>query len=171
MRQQRLRMARILRILMFLVALSLPVAVQPAGEPLAEVDGEAITAQEVEKALAAQLTNLEEQIYNLKRQKVEALSAERLLAQEAAKRGLSVQALLEAEVAAKVGLVSEQEIEASYQANKAHLKGDEATVREQIRAQLQNQKLAARREAFLQSLRSQAQVVIYLKAHPSSGSR
>jgi hypothetical protein len=55
-------------------------------------------------------------------------------------------------VTAKLGLVTKQEVESSSQANKARLKGDEAAVREQIRAHLQKQKLAARREAFVQSL-------------------
>jgi hypothetical protein len=41
-------------------------------------------------------------------------------------------------------------------ANKACLKGDEATLREQSRAHLQNQKLAGQRDAFVQSIRSQA---------------
>jgi protein-disulfide isomerase len=156
----------ILWALVLLVALGLAVAAQtPAkAEPLAEVDGQAISAEEVEKAIAAQLTQLEEQIYTLKRQKVEALIAERLLTQEAAKRGMTVQALLDAEVTTKVEPVTEQEIETFYQANKARLKGEEATVREQIRAHLQKQKLAAQREAFVQSLRFQATVVVYLKA-------
>jgi protein-disulfide isomerase len=147
------------------VTLGLAVTAQtPAkGEPLAELDGEAITA-EVEKAIAAQLSKLQEQIYDLKRQQVEALIAERLLTQEAAKRGVTIQALLDAEVTTKVALITEQEIETFYQANKARLKGDEATVREQIRVRLQKQKLAARREAFVQSLRSEATVVVHLKA-------
>lgn len=165
MRQRRFHPITILFTFTLLLALGLPVAAQ-ASEPLAEVDGEAITAEEVEKALGAQLRKLEEQIYRLKRQKLEALISERLLAKEAAKRGLSVQALLDAEVAGKVGPVSEEEIETFYQANKARLKGEEATVREQIRAHLRNQKLAAQREAFLESLRSQAKVVVYLQAPP-----
>jgi hypothetical protein len=77
---------------------------------------------------------------------------------------MTVQALLEAEVSTKVAPVTEPEIETFYQANKARLKGDEATVREQIRAHLQKQELAARREGFVQSLRSQATVVVHLKA-------
>jgi protein-disulfide isomerase len=135
-----------------------------ASAPLAEVDGERITAEEVEKAIAAQLSKLEEQIYDLKRQQVEALITERLLAREAAKRGVTIQALLDAEVTTQVALVTEQEIETFYQANKARLKGDEATVREQIRAHLQKQKLAAQRGTFVQSLRSQASVVVHLQA-------
>jgi protein-disulfide isomerase len=149
---------------MLLMALGLPAVAQtPAkAEPLAEVNGEAISAEEVEGALAAQLTQLQEQIYTLKRQKLDALIAEKLLAKEAARRGVSVPALLDAEVTSKIALVTEQEIAAFYQANKARLKGEEATLRPQIRAHLQNQKLSAQREAFLQSLRSQASVVVRL---------
>jgi protein-disulfide isomerase len=145
---------------MLLLALGLLAAAHApaASEPLAEVDGEAIVAEEVEKAIAAQLSKLEEQIYTLKRQKVEALIAERLLAREAEKRGLH------AEVTTNVALVTEQEIETFYQANRDRLKSDEATLCEQIRAHLQKQKLVARREAFVQSLRSQANVVVHLKA-------
>jgi len=139
---------------------------EAASEPLAEVDDIAITSEEVEKPLASQLSKLEEQIYNLKRQRVEALINEKLLAREAAKRGISVPALLDAEVTSKVGLVTEQEVEKTYQQNKANLKGDESTVRNQIRASLQNNKLAAKREEFLSSLRSQAKVVVNLKPPP-----
>jgi protein-disulfide isomerase len=138
----------------------------PKGEPLAEVDGEMSTAEEVDKALAAPPTKLHEPIYHLRRQKVEALVTEKLLAQEAAKRDVSVQTLLDTEVIAQVGLVSEPEIEAFYQVNKARLQGEEAAVREQLRGQLQNQKLAAQRDTFLRSLRSQAAVAIHLKAPP-----
>jgi protein-disulfide isomerase len=128
------------------------------------VDGRAITAEEVEKAIATQLSKLEEQIYDLKRQQVEAVIAERLLAREAAKRGVTVHALLDAEVTTKVALVTEREIATFYQANKAQLKGEEAAIRERIRAHLQKQKLAAQRGAFVQSLRSQANVVVHLQA-------
>jgi len=138
----------------------------PAPQPLAEVDGEAIGSEEVDKALGAQLQRLEEQVYTLRRQKLDALIADRLLAREAAKRGVSAQALLDAEVTSKVKLVTEQEVERYYQANKARLRGDEATVRAQIRNQLQNQMLAAQREAFIGSLRAQANVVVRLSPPP-----
>ena len=157
---------RSLWILFLLVGFGWPAAAQAAGDALAEVDGVAITSEEVEKSLSGQLSKLEEQIYNLKRQKVDALINEKLLAKEAAKRSVSVPALLDAEVTSKVGLVTEQEIEKFYQENKAQLKGEEASLREQIRSHLQNQKLAAKREEFLKSLRSQATVVVNLKAPP-----
>src|ERR671918_2137880 len=152
--------------LLSLLSLGFPVALGAADEPLAQVDGVTITAEDVEKPLASQLSKLEEQIYNLKRQRVEALINEKLLAKAAAKRGVSVPALLDAEVTSKVGLVTEQEIEKFYQENRAQLKGEESTVREQLRGHLQNQKLAAKREEFLKSLRSQAKVVVNLKPPP-----
>jgi len=151
---------------LLLLGLGISLPALAASEPLAEVDGVAITSEEVEKPLAPQLSKLEEQIYNLKRQRVEALINEKLLAKEAAKKGISVTALLDAEVTAKVGLVTEQEIEKFYQENKAQLKGEESSLRDQIRAHLQNQKLATKREEFLKSLRSQAKVVVYLKPPP-----
>ena len=153
-------------ILFLALAIGFPAAAQAAGEVLAEVDGVAITSEEVEKPLGPQLSKLEEQIYNLKRQRVDALINEKLLAKEAAKRSVSIPALLDGEVTAKVGLVTEQEIESFYQTNKGQIKGDEAQVRDQIRSYLQNQKLQTRREAFVQSLRAQAKVVVNLKAPP-----
>jgi len=150
-------------ILLFLAGLGFPFTARAADAPLAVVDGVAITSEEVEKPLAPQLSKLEEQIYNLKRQRIDALINERLLAMEAAKRGISVPALIDAEVTSKVGLVTEQEIEILYQQNKAQLKGEESSLRDQLRGHLQNQKLTAQREEFLKSLRSQAKIVVNLK--------
>jgi protein-disulfide isomerase len=152
--------------LLLLLWLGCPVSLHAAGDTLAEVDGVAITSEEVEKTLAAQLSKLEEQIYNLKRQRVEALINEKLLAKEATKRGVSVPGLLDAEVTSKVGLVTEQEVEKVYQENRDKLKGEESALRDQIRGRLQSLKLAAKREEFLKSLRSQAKVVVNLKPPP-----
>src|SRR5262245_2788007 len=80
-------------------------------QPLALINGEAIAAEEVEKPLGVQLGKLEEQIYALKRQKLEALIQSRLLAQEAARRGLTVPALLEMEVSSKLNPVTDEEVE------------------------------------------------------------
>jgi protein-disulfide isomerase len=155
-------------VVFIVVAFSFPAWAQntPKGEALAELDGVKITAEEVDNSIGAPLMKLQEQIYNMRRQKVDALISEKLLEKEAAKRGVSVPALLDAEVTGKVGLVTEQEIEDFYQKNKAQVKGDEAQAREQIRGYLQNQKLAARRDAFIQSLRSQSKLVVNLKAPP-----
>ena len=134
------------------------------GGVLAEVDGEAITSEQVAKSLGEPLARLEEQVYRMKQRKLEQLIDERLLAREAAKRGVSVDKLLEIEVTKKAENVSPEEIDTFYQGNKAHFTGDEAAARKQIESFLQNQKAAARRKVFLQSLKSNAAIQIYLQA-------
>jgi protein-disulfide isomerase len=150
--------------LVMFLALGVPgtSAETPAITPLAEVNDEAITARDLEQGIGARLSQLQEQIYDLQRRELDVLIAKRLFAQEAAKRGMSVSALVDAEVTAKVALVTEQEIDAFYQANKARLRGDDTKVREQIRTHLQQQKLVARRDEFVDSLRSQAKIVLRL---------
>lgn len=136
----------------------------PKKDPVALINDEPITIDEVEKPLGAQITKLEEQIYALKRQRVEGIIQTRLLAEEAAKRGLSIQALLDAEVTSKISPVTDQEIDTYYQANKARYPGD--NYRQTIQSQLHNQRRGARQQAFIQSLRAQANIVINLKPPP-----
>ena len=134
------------------------------NDVLAEVDGEAITSEQVAMSLGEPLARLEEQAYRMKQKKLEQLIDERLLAREAAKRGVSVEKLLDIEVAKGAEAVSPEEIDTFYQGNKAHFSGEEAAARQQIESFLQNQKVAAKRKAFLQSLRSQAAIQVYLQA-------
>lgn len=132
------------------------------GDALAEVDGEAITADEIEKSIGAPLSKLEEQVYALKRRALDALIAYKLLGKEAEKRGISPQALLEAETR-NVEAVTEQEIEIVYQQQKGQLNAKEITAKEQIRRNLQGQRVAARQRAFVDRLRAQSVVVVNLK--------
>ena len=123
-----------------------------------------ITNEQVEKTLGMNLSNLQEQIYNMKRQALDALVSERLLADEAARRKITVTALIDAEVTSKVGLVTEGEIEKYFEANKARFKGGLEQSREQIRTGLQNQKIQAQRNTFIQALKSKANVTWRLPA-------
>jgi protein-disulfide isomerase len=149
-----------------LLLVSCPARAATSANVLAEIDEEKITAEQVEKPIGNQISQLQEQIYKLKREKLEAIIAERLLAKEAARRGITVPALLDKEVTAKVGLVTEQEIEDFYQKNKGQMRGEEVTLRQQIRSYLQNQKLNARRQEFLESLVANAKVVVHLQPPP-----
>lgn len=168
-------MSRLFRWAVFfsgLLILGLIIAAAPAGaeaavpETLAEVNEEIITAEELRRALGMRLSQLEEQIHEIKRQELQALISQRLLAQEAAKREISLEALLHEEVTAKVGSVSDTEVEAFYQANKARLSGEEAAVRQKIRTELQEQRITIRRLLFLDSLRSRTKVVVRLPPPP-----
>jgi protein-disulfide isomerase len=141
-----------------------------ATEPtqsIAEVNGEAITVEHLDRALGAKVVSLEEQIYTTKRDELEALIAQRLLMQEAAKRGISVAALLDAEITAKVSLITEADINAVFQENKPNLAGVDVTIaREKIRTALQQQRLSIQQKQFVNSLRSQGRVLIRLQPPP-----
>ena len=153
--------------LVSVLSLSAPNAAA-APAVLAEVNGEVITDDEVENALGGRLQRLEEQVYQLKRQKLEEMIDERLLGREAAARGLGVQAFLEREANARAGAVTDEEIQRFYNANSQQLRGNETELRDQIRgylqirAYLQSEKVAESRNALLRSLRSEAKVVVHL---------
>ena len=138
------------------------------AQPAAEVNGEIIHMDELDRALGFRLVKLTEQIYDLRRQELESLVEQKLLAQEAEKRKIAVPALLDEEVTSKVGLVTEIEIDQFYQQNKARLTGDENEIRQKIRPYLQEQKLNRRRADFVQSLRSKTNVVVHLSPPPVS---
>jgi len=61
-----------MRILNVVIVLGALLTAGPAmgSEPLAEVNGKAITAAEVEKSLGGKLAKLQEQMYNLKRDRL-----------------------------------------------------------------------------------------------------
>ena len=141
---------------------------QPSAAPekspiLAEVNGKEIAAEEIESALAVQLAQLEEQAYQLKRQQLDVLISERLLKQEAERRAMSLQALVDLEVTARAGTVNDKDIEAFYLANQSQIGGQlEANLKERIRSYLQNQRINARRDEYIQSLRAKAKIAVYL---------
>jgi protein-disulfide isomerase len=80
------------------VALASPA---PADEVVARVGEHAITAAELEAAAARRLIEAKTREHDLKRQVLEDLVERELLRQEAARRGITVEALLKAEVDAK----------------------------------------------------------------------
>lgn len=138
-----------------------------APEPaLAEVDGQPITSNDVAKALGAPLARLEEQLYTMKRQKLDALIDERLLATEASRRGVTVDALLQGEVKGKVPALSDDDLDAYVASNKAQFGADDdpETMREVARVRLRAQREKALRETLLGSLRERAHVSIHLVA-------
>jgi len=146
--------------------IAVPAQAGAASQPLAEVDGEIITTEELQRALGMKLSHLEEQIHEIKRKEIDALVSQRLLAQEAARRGISLDVLLDQEVTAKVEPVSEAEVEAFYQANKSRLSGDEGAIRSNIRNQLKEQRITIRRLLFVDSLRSRERIVVPLPPPP-----
>ncbi|MEE8126066.1 MAG: thioredoxin domain-containing protein [Nitrospirales bacterium] len=134
--------------------------------PLAEVNGQAITVEDLERALGAKLAKLQEEIYTIKRKELQAMIADRLLAQEAEKRGISIKVLMEEEVMTKVGVVLETEITAAVQANKSQMEMNEDDFRKKIREALYQQKVNAQFNRFLDTLRARSDIRISLRPPP-----
>jgi protein-disulfide isomerase len=154
----------VLVVLAVLIVVALLITAETPGDnqPLAQVGSETITAAEVRKALGLELAQAEEHVYELKRDKLDELIEEKLLAQEAARRGMTVDKLLEVEVNAKADWASDEEVEHLYEVNKDRFKGDAEQLRQRIRDYLQDRNRQERRKAFVASLRAEANVTVHL---------
>ena len=163
-----MQIARCVAPTVLLLMLGVPLAAQSSREDdiLAIVDGKSITGSDVERALGQNLARLQEQIHALKARQLETAIEDQLFAQEAERRGTSVETLLRAEISSKVAPVTEADISAFYEQNRAQLPRDLDTYRSQIAAHLIGQNAAARRQAFANELRGRAKVVVLLKPPP-----
>jgi protein-disulfide isomerase len=130
---------------------------------VAEVNGERISLQDLEQASGEPLAQLQDQAYRLKRQKLDQMIGDRLLAREASRRKIPVESLVEVEVNAKAAAVTPEEIHRVYELNQSQLRKPETEVADQIRDLLRDQKIATRRAEFVKSLQSQTKVSIYLE--------
>jgi len=137
------------------------------GAKIAEVDDRVILASDLEKYAGREISLQRENLYKLEKQKLDEYISAFLLTQEAKKRGVSVETILDQEVNSKILPVGDDEIEVFYKANKTRIAVDMDKGREQIRGYLHNQKIEAQKALFLKSLRSKAKVIGYLKPPPA----
>ncbi len=137
-----------------------------ATEAVATVDGAPITRGDLDALIAPQLAKLDEQAHQIRRQQLDELIANRLLDAEAKRRNLDRAALEKAEIASKVAPVTEAEIAAFVQANRARIPGDPTALLPQIRQYLAEQRETARKDEFLEELRKKSKVEVLLKPPP-----
>jgi protein-disulfide isomerase len=138
---------------------ALPAQTSPTAQVVAEVDGRRITLAELDERLATKLAPLEQQIYDAREEGLREMIGEVLLEKEAKSRGMSVDAVLAAEVEAKVPQPSNERIAQVYGANRERLVGmpqDQAYA--QIESALMGQGQATRRREFRQELIKKASV-------------
>ena len=153
---------------MLLLAVILLSACQKVGgAKIAEVDDRVILASDLEKYAGREISLQRENLYKLEKQKLDEYISAFLLTQEAKKRGVSVETVLDQEVNSKILPVGDDEIEVFYKSNKTRIAVDLDKGREQIRGYLHNQKIEAQKALFLKSLRSKAKVIGYLKPPPA----
>jgi protein-disulfide isomerase len=132
-------------------------------DKLAEIDGAVITERQIEGSLGRQLTHLHQQIYKLKRQKLDEIIDAQLVTEQAKRESVSLATLLEREVNGKVSPVTEEEIKSFYDSNKDRLRVEYDKAHDQIRDYLREQKIETQKNAYIKALRSKAKITTYLK--------
>jgi protein-disulfide isomerase len=139
----------------------------PAGsqetQPVAMLDGKPISAQELSNTASGQLLPVRNQEYEIQSKALEKLIRQKLLELAAKKKGESTEALLSEEVDRKVADPSDAEVLAYYLAQKDRNRQSFAQVKNQLREALKREEIQYARDAYLDRLRSQADVVVLLK--------
>jgi protein-disulfide isomerase len=150
-----------------LLALTTAQAQTPGAAPpgvAARVGDDTISTADLEQSLALELSRLEQQRQTLLERKLNQLIGDRLVSQEAARRGISPAKLIEQEVTGKTPAVTQAEVNAFIAQNRARLpQADEAELRPRVAQYLESQRVNQRREAFIAGLRAKTPVHTYLK--------
>lgn len=150
-------------LLCFALLLSATPASAQTSEKVATIDGEPVTLAELEQFTAAALEGLARQRQKILEQGVNGLVEQRLLEVEAKRRGLDLTTLLETEVAAAGGPVTDAEIDTWYQANQARVRQTKEAVAEQIRSYLEHERAQQARSRLVEELRNRHEVEILLE--------
>lgn len=144
-----------------------PQAVAPRNDSeraqvLAVVDGVNITSGDVEDSLKALIVDVQDKVYNLRKNELDLAINDTLLAQEAQKRKITTNALLDAEVKPKQ--VTEEQARAFFEQNKERVSGEFAQTKDSIISYLQQTEQRIAERAFVEKLRAAASLQIFLKA-------
>lgn len=149
------------------VKILVPEATPPANEGerarlLATVNGQRITSGDIEDSLRPLISEVQEQVYDLRRRDLELKINDLLLKQEAQKRKTTERALLESEVIAKVPVVTEEDALKFYNENKERIEGDFAQLKYQIIQYVQGLEEQKAEAAFAERMRKANNVHVQL---------
>ena len=135
------------------------------AQVLATVDGVNITSGDVEDSLKPLIFEVAEEIYKLRKNELDLTINDTLLVQEAHKRKITTNALLDAEVKAKP--VTDEQARLFYEQNKERISGDFAQTKDSVISYLQQTELRSAERAFVEKLRAAAVLEVFLKAPES----
>jgi protein-disulfide isomerase len=135
------------------------------AQVLATVDGVNITAGDVEDSLKPLMFEVAEEIYKVRKSELDLTINDTLLVQEAQKRKITTNGLLEAEVKPKP--VTEEQARLFFEQNKERISGDFAQTKDSVISYLQQTELRNAERAFVDKLRAAAAIEVFLKAPES----
>ncbi len=129
---------------------------------LATVAQAPITAGDIEDALRSLTFSAEEQLYELRKTALDIKINNILLEQEAGRRKVSIEQMFQAEIAAKMKPVSEENARAFYDQNRSQINGEYEQVKGQIAQHLLQTEQTRRETEFVAELRKPADIKIFL---------
>jgi hypothetical protein len=136
---------------------------------LATVKGETITSGDVEKSLLPMISAVQQRVYKLRKDELDLSINDTLLTQEAQKRKITVNALLEAEVKPKP--VTDEQTKTFFDQNKERVSGDFAQTKDAIRRYLEQIELRQAERVFVEKLRATATIQVFLIAPEARAAR
>jgi protein-disulfide isomerase len=136
------------------------------ADKAAEVNGTPILAADVDAKLGNNLAQLQEQIFGLRQKQLGTMIDQKLLEDESAKRGVTIAALVQSEITSRVTPATSEEAQKFFDENSAKLQGDFDKLEAQIKTFLTAQRVQARQQEYLQSLRSAAKIDVFLARPP-----
>lgn len=142
------------------LALSPLVAARGDDKALAVIDGAPIYESDLK--IEGELLKVERELYELRLKALQAAIADKLLDGEAERRGVTLQALLDAEVNVHVKDVSDVEIESFYEQQKERIRQPLGDVRDQLAVILKESRRRAVRNAYVDKLRAASDIEIAL---------
>ena len=145
-------------------------AASPANTPAAQVGDEIISLEEIQQSLQSDLMNLERERFRLIDEKLAEVIADKLLAAEAKRRGITVAELVKQEIDAKAAPVPDDEVERFIAANRARIGlGDSPELKLKVWGYLREQKIAQRRSEYVRALRAQSGVKVFIADPTAAG--
>src|SRR5882724_7372317 len=141
---------------------SVSVSVAPkSAQPLATVDGQPITEDDLLPQIEGALRPLRDQEYQIKKKALDALITQRIVDMEAKKKGVSADKLYEQEVDAKVAEPTDVELKAIYAVQKEQDRPFEEA-KPQLAQTLKRARIQQARQEYSAHLREQAKVSVML---------
>lgn len=140
-----------------------------ADEPqvVAEIDGRSVTMAELKSFAAAPLEELDRQRYQVLEAGLTQLIEQKLVELEAARRGLDVEGLLDAETKLRSKEVTDEDVDAWFAENEGRLKQPKEAIVDQVRPYLEHQQQQQARTELVKELRRQFRVTTHLQPRRS----
>jgi len=130
----------------------------------ARINGQPVTIGDLDAEILKTNRSLFQKLYTARRAAIDGLLIERILAPEAAKRGISVDALVDEKVAAKMTPVTDDDVKKFYDQNRARMGSKTFNqVSGQIRNYLAGQRKTAAKNSLIAELKRSADVKIMME--------